>query len=190
MTNYDSLVRVSLLAAFILMLQISWGICTLAAAALEEHTIYLKSLRITGNNLVSTKVLKKELAMTLPSFWPWKKLPPFKEGELERDLGRLKAYYRQQGFFHTRIKPRLQKLAKQQVAVELQIAEGPWIKVTQINLQVAATERALDLRQLEEKRPLKIGERLIAGNYEDLKRLYLDYLLNNGYPHAVVAGKV
>lgn len=190
MISYASLVRVSLLAAFVLMLQISWCTCTLAAAAREEPTLYLKSLKITGNKLVTTKALKKELTLALPSVWPWKKLPPFKEGELERDVDRLKAYYRQQGFFHTRIKPRLQKLAKQRVAVELQIEEGPWIKLTRINLQVAATERPLDLQQLDEKRPVKIGERLIDSNYENLKRLYLDYLLNHGYPHAVVAGKV
>jgi outer membrane protein assembly complex protein YaeT len=190
MISYPSLLRVSLVAAFVLMLPISWGTGVRAAPVPEDPTLYLKSLEITGNQLVTTKALKKELTLTLPSIWPWKKLPPFQEGELARDVDRLKAYYRRQGFFHTRIKPHIQKLAEQRVAVDLQIEEGPWIKVTRINLQVAPTERPVALQQLEKKRPVKIGDRLIASNYENLKRLYLDYLLNHGYPHGVVVGKV
>lgn len=190
MVYYPSLVRVCCLAAFVLMLQILWGSCALAAEAPAEPTLYLKSLKFVGNKLVSTKDLKKQLTMTLPSFWPWKKLPPFKEGELERDVGRLKAYYRQQGFFHIRIRPRLNKLAKERVAVEIKIKEGPWIKVTRINLKVAPTERPVDFQPLDEKRPVKVGDRLISSKYEDLKRLYLNHLLNHGYPHAVVDGKV
>jgi len=190
MHNCSSLVRVSLLAAFVLMLQLSRCAGTLAAPAPEEPPVTLKSLKFVGNNLVSTKALKKEMSLELPSIWPWKKLPPFKKGDLERDVGRLKDYYRGQGFFHTRIKTRLRTDEKRQVAVEIQIDEGPWVQVTQINLQVAAGEQPVDLRQLDDQRPLQVGARLIADAYENLKRLYLNHLLNHGYPHAVVAGKV
>ncbi|MFZ5451955.1 MAG: autotransporter assembly complex protein TamA [Thermodesulfobacteriota bacterium] len=190
MINYSSLSRVCFLAAFVLMLQVSWNTYGRAAGAPAETTLYLKSLKFVGNDLVATKDLKNQLTMTLPSIWPWKKLPPFKAGELERDVGRLKAYYRQQGFFHTRIRPSLKKLAQERVAVVVHIKEGPWIKVSRINLDVAPTERPVNLQQLEEKRPVKVGDRLIASHYEDLKRLYLNHLLNHGYPHAVVDGKV
>ena len=139
MINCASLVRVCLLTVSVLVLQMSWCTCAWTAASPKEATLYLKSLKFVGNNLISTKDLKKELSMTLPSFWPWKKLPTFKKGDLERDRVRLKAYYRQQGFFHARIRPRIQKLANDRVAVVVQIREGPWIKVTRINLQVAPT---------------------------------------------------
>ena len=190
MTNYASLVRVGLLALCILMLQTFWCSPILAAAAHKKPHPTLKSLKFVGNEVVSTKALKKEMTMPLPSFWPWKKLPRFRKGELDRDVGRLQAYYRQQGFFHAQITPRIQTLENQEVAVELHIKEGPWVKVTRIKMEVTAGDRPVNLSQLAEKRPVKIGDRLIASNYEDLKRLYLDHLLNHGYPHAVVSGKV
>jgi outer membrane protein insertion porin family len=190
MINYLFLVRLSLLAALLLALQTAWSPRPVGAAGPAAAPLTLKSLTFTGNKLVTTKALKKELTMTLPSFWPWKKLPPFKKGELARDLVRLKDYYRTQGFFHTKITPSLQTNEQGQVAVTVQIAEGPWVKVTQINLQVAATDRPLDLEPLAEQRPVKTGDRLIASNYENLKRLYLNYLLNHGYAHARVDGKV
>lgn len=189
MVNCLFLVRLVLLGACLLILQAACP-SPLTAAEPEEPALTLKSLKFTGNRLVATKTLKKELTIALPSFWPWKKLPPFKEGELERDVLRLKALYRKQGFFHTQIEPRLEKNAQGQVAVELKIEEGPWIKVTRINLRMAPTEPPVNLQPLEEKRPVKIGERLIDANYENLKRLYLDYLLNHGYAHGVVEGKV
>lgn len=191
MVSFLTPVRIGFLAAFLLMLQAFWCTCLPAAPAPEEPPLTLKSLKFAGNNLISTKALNNELTMALPSRWlPWRRLPPFKEGDLERDVGRLKAYYREQGFFHTRITPDLEINEKRQVTVRLQIEEGPWVKVTAINLQAAATERPLDLRELEDKRPLKTGERLVTANYEDLKRLYLNHLLNSGYAHAVVEGKV
>jgi outer membrane protein assembly complex protein YaeT len=190
MINRLFLPRSLLLAACLLALPLAGYARALAAAGPEEVPLTLKRLTFTGNQLVSTKALKKEMTMPLPSFWPWKKLPRFKEGDLERDLGRLQAYYRTQGFFHTRITPRLQTNEKRQVTAELEIAEGPWVKVAAINLKVAVPDRPVDLKPLAEKGPLKPGDRLIASNYEDLKRLYLNYLLNHGYAHGVVEGKV
>lgn len=190
MINYAYLVRLSLLTALILGVQADWPNRAIAAVAPAGAPLTLKRLTFAGNNLVSTKTLKNELTMTLPSIWPWKKPPPFKKGDLARDLVRLRDYYRAQGFFHTRITPQIQEKEPGQVTVTVQIAEGPWVKVTQLNLQVAPTERPVALQPLEEKSPLKTGDRLIASNYENLKRLYLNHLLNHGYAHAVVEGKV
>jgi len=190
MINYTFLLRISIFLAFILVLQTGLGIGQITSPEPEEPALTLKSLTFVGNKIIPIKTLTKDLTMTLPSRWPWKKLPPFKEEELERDIDRLKALYRKEGFFHSQITPSLKKGDKGEVMVEVRIEEGPWVKVTQIDLFVAPTERPLDLKELGEKRPLKVKERLISSNYENLKRLYLDYLLNHGYPHGTVEGKV
>jgi outer membrane protein assembly factor BamA len=80
-------------------------------------------------------------------------------------VGRLQDLYRRQGFFHTQITPRVETDENREVSVELQIEEGPWVKVAEINMHVAPTARPLDFGELEDKQPLKTGDRLIAENY-------------------------
>ena len=48
----------------------------------------------------------------------------------------------------------------------------------------------MDLSSLTAKWPLNQGDRFTVDGYEALKRLYLDYLLDHGYPQAQVEGKV
>ncbi|MBW1918133.1 MAG: BamA/TamA family outer membrane protein [Deltaproteobacteria bacterium] len=156
----------------------------------EDAPLSLRSLTITGNQIIPTNNIKEELTLTLPSRWPWKKLPPFKPKGLERDVERLQAFYRQQGFYHARITPKIQKDEEGRVEVEVNIDEGPWVEVTDVDIEIANTFLAVELSTLQDQWPLKPGERFIESNYEELKRLYLNYLLDHGYPRGTVEGKI
>ena len=126
--------------------------------------------------------------MKLPSFWPpWGTPPPFRFQDLEYDVERLKTFYRRQGFFHTEIKPEINYGPKGAVDVTLKIDEGPWVKVTDIDVEVAGP---MDLSELRQKWPLNPGERFAEKPYDDLKNLYLNYLPNHGYPKVKVRGRV
>ncbi|WP_041283778.1 POTRA domain-containing protein [Desulfobacca acetoxidans] len=87
-----------MLLAFWLLGQIVWPPWSLAESVSEGAALKLKSLKIIGNQIISSKAIKSQLTISLPTIWPWKKLPTFTEGELEADLERVKALYRQQGF--------------------------------------------------------------------------------------------
>ena len=153
-----------------------------------QPTLTLHSLRIVGAQTESVKDLKQELSVKLPSFWPpWGSLPPFRPQDLEYDVERLKNFYRRQGFFHTKIKPEISYGPKGEVDVTLKIDEGPWIKVTDIEVDVAGP---IDLSELRKKWPLNPGERFVEKPYDDLKNLYLNYLPNHGYPKVKVRGRV
>jgi outer membrane protein assembly complex protein YaeT len=148
----------------------------------------LHSLTIVGAQTVPVKDLKKELSIKLPSFWPpWGTPPPFRLQDLEYDMERLKNFYRRQGFFHTAIKPEIDYGPKGAVDVTLKIDEGPWIKVTDIDVAVAGP---IDLSELRKKWPLNPGDRFVEKPYDDLKNLYLNYLPNHGYPKVTVKGRV
>jgi outer membrane protein assembly factor BamA len=148
----------------------------------------LHAFRIVGAQTVSQKLLKKELSMQLPSFWPpWGKPPPFRPQDLEYDVERLKNFYRRQGFYHTAIKPEISYGPKGAVDVTLKIDEGPWVKVTAIDIEIAGP---MDLSDLQKKWPLNPGDRFAEKPYDDLKNLYLNYLPNHGYPKVKVRGRV
>ena len=126
--------------------------------------------------------------MKLPSFWPpWGTPPPFRPQDLEYDVERLKNFYRRQGFYHAEIKPEINYGPKGAVDVTLKIDEGPWVKVTDIDVEIAGP---MDLSELSKKWPLKPGDRFAEKPYDDLKNLYLNYLPNHGYPKVKVKGRV
>ncbi len=102
-------------------------------------------------------------------------------------MERLKNFYRRQGFFHTEIKPEINYGPKGAVDVTLKIDEGPWVKVTDIDVDVAGP---IDLSELQKKWPLNPGDRFVEKPYDDLKNLYLNYLPNHGYPKVKVKGRV
>ncbi|MBM4273734.1 MAG: hypothetical protein FJ134_04615 [Deltaproteobacteria bacterium] len=150
----------------------------------------LRSLRIKGAKIIPASKIREELIMPLPSRLPWKKPPVFREGELNADVDRLKHYYRRQGFYHTEISTRIIPVTEGEVEVEITINEGPWVKVTRLELKPPPAELPLDLSKLAAQRPLKLGDRWEEGSYDALKRVYLNHLLDHGYPKGKVEGKV
>jgi len=164
-----------------------------AAAALPtpapgQADFTLHTFKIVGAKTEKVKDLKKELSIKLPSFWPpWGTPPPFRLQDLEYDVDRLRNFYRRQGFYHTEIKPEISYGPGGAVDVTLKIDEGPWVKVTDIDVEVAG---AMDLSELRSKWPLNPGDRFVEKPYDDLKNLYLNYLPNHGYPKVKVKGRV
>jgi len=159
-----------------------------APPAARPQELTLRGLHIVGVQTLQVKDVKKELSQKLPTFWPpWGKPPPFRPQDLDYDLERLKNYYRRQGFHHAEIKPEINYGPGGQVVVTLNIHEGPWVKVTDISVEVAG---AVDLSELRQKWPLKPGDRFAEKPYDNLKNLYLNYLPNHGYPRVRVKGRV
>ena len=158
-----------------------------------QPRLTLRSLKILGNSEISDKEIKKQLTMPVPSFFdflPWKKKPIFKKSDLEADVERLKAYYRQQGFYHTKITTEVYENAEHEVDVKIIIAEGPWIVTRSINVHEAGVPNTPYAPLLSDKWPLKPGDRFNDPDYESLKALYLNDLFYHGHPRGDVEGKV
>jgi outer membrane protein insertion porin family len=162
----------------------------LAETEVAPPPLTLTSLKIKGAKIIPAKKVREELSIPLPSFWPWKKDPAFRTGDLEADLDRLQAFYRRQGFYHAKIEPEIEKDERGRVKVILRIDEGPWVMVKSIKVEAADPAVKPGLAKLKEKWPLTEGDRFSEELYENLKRVYLDYLMDNGYPRAKVEGKV
>jgi outer membrane protein assembly complex protein YaeT len=159
------------------------------ATSPSESPLTLRSLKITGAKGVPKRIIKEELITPLPSFWPWKKPPVFRPQELKDDLERLKALYRRHGFYHARITSQVD-IKDNRAEVKINIEEGPEVLVTQVEVETAVGFPPEALSELKSKSPLKLGERFTEDKYEALKRLYLNYLLDHGYPRAKVQGRI
>ncbi|MEW6659077.1 MAG: BamA/TamA family outer membrane protein [Thermodesulfobacteriota bacterium] len=160
-----------------------------SATSAPEKPVTVRSLQIIGAKAVPKKDIKEELITPLPSFWPWKKPPVFKPQELKDDLERLKGLYRSHGFYHARITSQVE-IKDHQAEVKIIIEEGPEVLVTRVEADTAVGFPASALAGLNSKTLLKVGERFTEEKYEALKRLYLNYLLDHGYPRAQVQGRV
>jgi outer membrane protein assembly complex protein YaeT len=159
-----------------------------------EPQLHLRSLEILGNSEISDKEIKKQLTIPVPVFWdhilPWKKLPKFKKTDLEADVERLKAYYRQQGFYHTKITTEIHENAEHRVDVKIIIGEGPWIVTKSITVWDGRTPNTPYAPLLQDRWPLNPGDRFNDPDYESLKALYLNDLFYHGHPRGDVIGKV
>jgi len=166
-----------------------WGLTAWGAEMeISEERLFLRSLKIVGAQTLSVQELKDELGLEPPSRLPWKKPPVFRREELESDIDRLYLAYRKQGFYHVQIDAET-TVRNGLVDVEILIREGPWVKVSRIELTGAELPGPV-LERLREAGPLKVGERFTQPGYEGLKRDYLTYFLDHGHPYARIEGKV
>jgi outer membrane protein assembly complex protein YaeT len=149
----------------------------------------LQSVKITGAKAIPVKKIKEEMITPLPSLWPWKKPPVYRPADIEDDLERLKGLYRRHGFYHARLTSQAE-VKDNRVDVRINIEEGPEVQVTQVQINADAGFTPQVLSDLMAKSPLKVGERFTEEKYEALKRQYLNYLLDHGYPRAVAQGQV
>ncbi|MBM4284130.1 MAG: hypothetical protein FJ128_02620 [Deltaproteobacteria bacterium] len=150
----------------------------------------LRSLRFEGARVIPAREVREELTIPLPSRWPWRPLPAFNPGDLTADLERLEFYFRRRGFYHVRLTPEITTDESGRTDVVVKVEEGPWVQVTRVEVTGLEAIPADELDDLRAKIPLKIGDRFTEILYEDLKRLYLNWFLDHGYPRARLDGKV
>lgn len=177
-----------LVMGWLLLLSL-WPPFLQAAEAVLAAPLTLHSFKIEGAQAVKAGKIKKQMTMTLPSWSPLKKKPAFKKENLEADIEQLKLFYRTQGFYHARLTPAIVQ-RDGQVEVTLHIQEGPWVKVTQVEVQGLPGIGGAEQEKLKAQSPLKPGARFSDERYEELKKSYLNYLQNRGYFHAALTGKV
>lgn len=179
-----------LLAAAVCLVSLVMGAARINAQPDPSSLPVLRSLRLIGAKTIPAAKIREELVMPLPSPLPWKKPPIFREGELNADVDRLKHFYRRQGFYHTEIITRIIPVDEGVVAVEIHINEGLYVRVTRLDIKPAVETLPLDFSELAAKMPLTVGDRWEEGAYDALKRLYLNHLVDHGYPRGKVEGKV
>lgn len=106
--------------------------------------------------------------------------------EFGRDTTRIRVFYRQRGYFDTRVEAVERQLSSDQVAIRFNIHEGPPTLVERFTVtgldDVPERERILANLPLREGEPF--DQRFLAATRDSLTRR----LRNNGYPAAEILG--
>jgi outer membrane protein assembly complex protein YaeT len=172
-----------------ILLALAWPPLLQAQETASQPPLILQSFEIVGADTIAAKKIRKQMTMSLPSIWPWKKKPVFKKDLLEADIAQLKVFYRTQGFYHTRITPEIHR-QDSRVEVILYIHEGPWVRVTEVEVKDTEVVNQEALAKLQAQSSLQPGTRYSDDKYEELKRSFINYLQNHGYFRGKVTGKV
>lgn len=161
-------------------------VCCLAAAAChDENAIRVAALDFDGNTTFADAQLRGVIQTKKGAGWPWSRWRPFDETVFERDLDRLRAFYRDRGFDEAIVRADEVLLAEDRKTVRIRIAidEGTPRLVTSVvieGIDALPAELAARLRALETgvEQPRDIATLAI------LRDRGLSLLRDNGYPHA------
>jgi outer membrane protein assembly complex protein YaeT len=168
----------------------------IAAACHDDRAIRVAAIDFEGAETYSEADLKRVIETREGGRWPWSRWRGFDEVVFERDLERLRAFYRDRGFDEARIRVADVDLADDRRSVRLRIAieEGAPRLVTGVVveglevLERAAEADAVPDGVLARLRALDPG----VGSPRDVQRLSgvrdeaLALLREHGHPHATV----
>src|SRR3954465_14498840 len=102
--------------------------CGITACAAQEKkdAPVVKDLEVTGNHRLSSPQIEKKILTTDTGWWPFATKHRFDPFAWQMDLKRIQRLYEARGFYQSAVVHDLVKpLPKNQVAVEVQISEGP-----------------------------------------------------------------
>lgn len=145
----------------------------------------LRDLVITGNRSVTTDRLRPLLstrATSTFSWLPWVGTQRLDPRKVRADLLRLRAFYRDNGFFEAEVDTILDRSQADRVGISYIVREGPATQVR--NTEITGTVLPDHLR---ESLIVKPGRRLSRPDLEADQLLLLDAVRDSGYAFATVA---
>ncbi len=159
--------------------------CLIASSCLDENAIRVAALDFEGAETFSASQLRAAMETNRGGRFPWSRWRGFDEAVFERDLDRLRAFYRDRGFDEAIVRAEEVTLSEDRKTVRLRIAidEGTPRLITSAVIEgiddlpapLAEQIRAIDTGV---DRPRDIA--LLAS----LRERGLGLLRDNGYPHA------
>lgn len=176
-----------------------------AAADLPER-FRLVGLDIRGTQHLSPRVLEPALAGRQPPLWKfWVPGPILTPRDLELDRLRIEQEYRNEGFYHVKATFTARIVGERHsagngngsgrevplpaVAVVYEVAEGPPVRVENVQLNWNRAIAELDSAALKRAFSMQPGKRFRVEFYENAKQEAAFLLADHGYPFAEVTGR-
>ncbi len=100
----------------------------------------VSSVVLTGNNILATRKLQEVLTLKIGSI--------FSQSLLETNLDKIRAAYREKGYFKVKLSAQVDKPNDQQYAVTIQVEESPRIYITEIRINATHVLNAIEIKRL------------------------------------------
>lgn len=164
--------------------------CVLAAACLDENAIRVVSITFEGATSFTASDLRRVIETRQGGRWPWSRWRGFDEAVFERDLDRLRAFYRDRGFDEAIVRIAAIDLAedKRSVKVRIAIDEGtPRLVVRSLVELVDVPDTFPEtLRGRLTELEAGAGKPRNVATLSAIRETALAILRENGHPHASV----
>ncbi len=167
-------------------------ICVLAlqacGAPLRPGQRWVKTLKLHGNQHLSSGAVIGGLKTRRTSWWPWAEKQVYDPADLDQDLLRVKAYYAVHGFFLARVvKHEVRKdPERRSVEVHLTVKEGPAALITAVKLHGLKRLSKGDRQRVTREPGLAVGQRFVHSTFQHAKALLRARLRKIGYAYAEV----
>jgi translocation and assembly module TamA len=169
-----------------------WVMCSVVACASQEkkEAPIVKDLKLTGNHQLSSREIKKKILTTDTGWWPFATKHRFDPFAWQMDLKRIQRLYEARGFYqsdvvHDLVKP----LPKNQVAVEVQISEGPPTLIGAVEIRGVDSLPDQDRQVVLDDLPLASGAPFTESAWAAAKQQLQTRLRDHGYAKAEVEGQ-
>ena len=100
----------------------------------------VSSVILTGNNILATKKLQEVLSLKIGSV--------FSQSFLELNLDKIRAAYREKGYFKVKLSAQVDKSNDQQYAITIQVEESPRIFIAEIRISPTRVISGLEIKRL------------------------------------------
>jgi len=163
----------------------------------------VREVRLVGVKEVSKSQIRKQMAeLWPPPFWKfWHPGSVFTSDKLEDSLNLVQQFYRQEGYYQTKISPAIDE-KDGAVIITLHITEGPPVRIEDITFEMRGAEgqpapvadewesSESMWQRFSQMIPLRKWAMFRIQDYEQSKTIILEYLANSGYPRAKLFGNV
>ena len=168
------------------------GVAVLVGCASQQKkdTPVVKALRISGNDQISSRQIKKKILTSETGWWPFARKQYFDPVAWQADLERIQRLYAASGFYQAEVvKDEVSPRPPDGVALEVHIKEGKPTKVGRVDMEGLDGLPPADREAAVGKLPLAAGDVFREADWAAAKRLLADRLRNRGYAKASVEGR-
>jgi outer membrane protein assembly complex protein YaeT len=144
------------------------------------------AITISGNhNFSDSDLLAVMRTQTRPAYRFWQRRPPFNPATFKADLGRIKSFYRVQGYYSARVDYNL-TIDGKLVSAKISLSEGQPVKVNAIRTVIEGAAPAPKELEPSFRLPLRKGTIFTQAAYQLGAAQLLDIYMRHGYAHAKV----
>jgi len=152
---------------------------------------WVHTLRIIGNDAVSTRDIEGKLATQSTGWWPFARKKWFDRIALDVDLERIPAFYADRGYFDARVaRSDVRPGPDDSVDVTIVVEEGAPTRIRKVDIRGFPAGEEARARTTARRNGVGDGEIIRYETYTDLRKVLELRLKDRGYAYATVAGQI